>query len=235
MIAMGRQQKLKWRTWGGKRKGAGRPAAGPRPSEKHQKRPVLKAVHPVHVVLRVAPVVGSLRTKETYLAIREATLVAANHEDCRIVHLSIQRTHIHLICEARNRGALSSGMQGFAISCARKINRAIGRKGKVFPDRFHMRILNSPRRVRNCIAYVLNNWRHHREDRAEFARRWLVDPYSSAIAFEGWKEREGEWKASSEEYRPLVVWGARTWLLSEGWRRHGRIGATEVPGGAVVE
>ena len=38
------------------------------------------------------------------------------------------------------------------------------------------------------------------------------------------------WKASSDTYQPLIVWHPKTWLLSEGWLRHGRIDALEVPG-----
>src|SRR5689334_21629180 len=40
---------------------------------RHKKRPVLKPYWPVHVVLRVAPDVGSLRKRLMYRALREAT------------------------------------------------------------------------------------------------------------------------------------------------------------------
>jgi hypothetical protein len=36
---------MTFRTWGGARAGAGRPAKGPRPSERHCKRPPLKPSH----------------------------------------------------------------------------------------------------------------------------------------------------------------------------------------------
>jgi hypothetical protein len=42
-----------------------------------------------------------------------------------------------------------------------------------------------PHVSRNCLAYVLNTWRHHREHRTT---SWLVDKYSPAIVFDGWKE-----------------------------------------------
>src|SRR6185295_8583087 len=93
---------------------------GPKKSRRagspHRVRPELLARHPVHVVLRVIREVGNLRRRFTYKAIREATLTTALREDFRIVHLSIQRTHLHLIVEASSKGALSSGMQGFQIS-----------------------------------------------------------------------------------------------------------------------
>lgn len=49
--------------------------------------------------------------------------------------------------------------------------------------------------------------------------------------FNGWKQLEGHdlmWKWR-ETYEPMIVWLPRTWLLSEGWRRHGLIPCTELP------
>jgi hypothetical protein len=58
----------------------------------------------------------------------------------------------------------------------------------------------------------------------------MVDPFSTATLFLGWKELDGgAWKVR-EDYRPMTVWEPRTWLLAEGWRRHGLIGCHEVPG-----
>jgi hypothetical protein len=48
----------------------------------------------VHVTLRVANAVSNLRRRSVYHAVREATLTTARRENCRIVHLSIQRTHL---------------------------------------------------------------------------------------------------------------------------------------------
>src|SRR5262249_9724207 len=156
---------------------------------------------------------GSLRCKNLYLSIREATIAALAHEDFRIVHMSVQRTHLHLLVEADGKQALSRGMQGFGISAAKQVNRALvtngkRRKGGVFVDRYHATVLRTPRAVRNCISYVLNNWRHHGEDKKRIARRWMVDPFSSAIAFPSWKESDGfAWLFKApERYRPLVVW-----------------------------
>src|SRR3954470_3331714 len=85
---------------GGKRKGAGRPPKGTRAGSGHQKRPAVKPYHALHVVLRVVPAVGSLRRRLMYRAMREATIVAAVRERIRIVHISLQRTHVHLLVEA---------------------------------------------------------------------------------------------------------------------------------------
>ncbi|HEY3806578.1 MAG TPA: transposase [Kofleriaceae bacterium] len=217
---------------GGKRARAGRPRAPHRhrSSERHKKRHAFRASHPLHVVTRVVPRVHSLRRRDLYAAIRDATITVAKHESARIVHLSIQRTHLHLVVEATHKTALARAMQSFLISAARMINRALGERGNVFADRYHATVLTTPRQVRNCVAYVLNNWRRHGEDRE---RGWMVDPFSSAVSFGGWKELEDRRTAlrPPPTYASLIVWFPKTWLLATGWRKHGRIGAFERPRG----
>jgi hypothetical protein len=151
----------------------------------------------------------------------------------------VQRTHIHLIVEADNKLALSRGMQSFQISAAKHINRVYSekmkldarRRGSVFPDRYHQELIETPRQARHALAYVLNNWRKHREDRATFTQTWNVDPYSTGLHFMGWREREEavvHWRGP-ETYDPLVVYFPKTWLLSEGWKKSGTISFYEVP------
>src|SRR5580698_7781912 len=113
---------------GGCRPGAGRPRKGRRSSERHEVRPALEPSEPQHIVSRVLPRAGSLRRRDMYAAVREASIVVTTHDDFRIVHLSIQRTHLHLIVEARTRTALAKGMQGFLLSAARGINAALSRR-----------------------------------------------------------------------------------------------------------
>src|SRR3954469_15222115 len=217
---------------GGKRAGAGRPPKGARAGSPHKKRIAFKASQPLHVGLRVLPEMGRLRRRTMYNAIRKASIVAAVREDFRIIHLSIQGTHLHLIVEAENKTALARGMKSFEISAAKHMNAAMGgRRGQVFVDRYHVEIITSPLQARRALAYVLNNWRKHREDRDAGARTWLVDPFSSGWCFGGWKQRAGHvlrWNVR-ETYEPLCVWTPRTWLLREGWRRHGLIDCYEVP------
>jgi REP element-mobilizing transposase RayT len=222
---------------GGARPGAGRPKRKRgRSSEPHTIRPQLKASQPVHVVMRAASDVGSLRTMEGFAAVREARASTLRLADSfRIIHFTIQRNHIHLIVEAHDRKALSTGMQVFGISCAKQLNAAISarrgvrRRGTVFTDRYYARILKTPREVRNCLSYVLNNWRHHKVDAQH---PWKIDPYSSALAFDGWKERpEGKRFAIPPGYEGSWIWLPRTWLMTTGWRRRGLISIYEVPGG----
>ena len=224
---------------GGKRRGAGRKPKGRRAGSPHKERPELKARHPVHVVLRVIAAVGNLRRRFTYKAIREATLTTAPRKDFRIVHLSIQRTHLHLIVEADNKTALASGMQGFQISAAKHLNAAISRdrpgprrRGAVFPDRYHAEIITNPRQARHTLIYVMTNWRKHGEDRVEPMCSWTIDWFSSAVHFPGWAEYGDEpflWQGP-DTYDPLVVYQPQTWLLREGWKKCGTtISYLEVP------
>ena len=164
-----------------------------------------------------------------YLAVREASITTARREDFRIVHASVQGDHIHMMVEAQSKSAISNGMRGFEISAAMHINNAITRRtgvrrrGVVVSDRYHLRVLTSPRAVRHALAYVLNNWRKHGEDRNGLSRTWKVDPFSSGVRFGGWRELEGAltlWKPPPT-YQALWVWLPKTWLLREGWTRHG--------------
>jgi REP element-mobilizing transposase RayT len=234
----GTAQLVLFKKRGGKRRGAGRKPKGHRAGSPHKARPVLKARHPVHVVLRVTSAVGSLRRRSAYQAIREATLTVARREDFRIVHLSLQRNHVHLLVEAEGKGALAAGMQAFQISAAKHLNAAISkgkrgarRRGTVFPDRYHAEVITSPRQARHVLSYVINNWRKHREDRGQQSSSWAIDWFSSAVMFPGWAEYGDDaflWR-SPPTYDPLVVYQPRTWLLREGWRKFGLISCREVP------
>src|SRR5215475_227325 len=180
---------------GGKRKGAGRKPKGARAGSPHQARPTIKPQHALHVVMRVVPAVGNMRRRSLYKAMRNATITAALHERFRIVHVSIQRNHVHMLVEADSKLALARGMQGFQISAARHINTTLGvgcrrRRGPVFADRYHVEVITSPTRAHHALSYVLGNWRHHGEDQQGQARTWLVDPFSSGISFPDWKELE---------------------------------------------
>jgi REP element-mobilizing transposase RayT len=205
-------------------------------SERHERREAFRASEPVHVVMRCAKRVGSLRRRHLYHAIRKATAAMLKRDDCRIVHASVQGTHLHLVVEASDRMSLARGMQAFQISAAQHINRALSRRsrtmvrGTVFTDRYHAVVLRKPRQVRNALSYVLNNWRRHGEHARGEATAWQIDRYSSAIGFDGWKERQGRPFVPPEDHEPLVVRDAKVWLLTTGWRMHGLISIDEVPG-----
>jgi REP element-mobilizing transposase RayT len=236
------QIEMVFRRHGGKRRGAGRKPTTVRGSViragvPHRRRPLHRAALPLHITLRLGDdVVASLRTlrrRVCYRVLRAAFVRGCCRERgagrFRICQYSVQRTHIHMIVEAGDRQVISRGIQGFCIRVARGLNRLLGRKGRVFGDRYHEQPLASPRQVRNALAYVLNNARRHGEHLgmpAGVQRSW-VDGYSSAIYFDGWQNERALGRPPPDE--PAPVARAETWLLDRGWRRHGLIGMDEMP------
>jgi REP element-mobilizing transposase RayT len=237
---------------GGYRKKSGRkPNNGVRAGMPHGTRPKVTASTPLHVTLRVLAILKTLRDFDIYPAFQKATMSAARFgqnmaggEWFRIVHLSIQSNHLHLLVEASSASALSRGMQSFEISAAKWINHAVGkrtkrrRKGGVFADRYHAEPIKSPLQTRRALSYVLNNWRKHERDRSTVSSTWRVDPFSSGISFTGWKELAerglARWRAP-DGYVPLTVLEPRSWLLRIGWRKHGLVPCAEPPSARMFE
>jgi putative transposase len=230
VVTMRRQGRFEFRTWGGKRRGAGRKRVAARPQVAHRTRERVNARHPILVTTRVVPEVARLRTPVMYDAIRTAMALATKWmyepEPFRIVHASVQGSHLHLLVEAASNAALTRGMKGFLVSCARRLNGIAGRTGKVFSDRFHSSSLATPRQVRNALLYTLANWRKHGEARSG----GRLDPYSSAFALPDWMSEPSIRLAAVPAPMPVAL--PRTWLLAEGWRRAGPISPWTRPGAA---
>src|SRR5262245_14345114 len=87
-------------TWAGARRGAGRPKSRFAKDAPHRERPELSSIHPVHVTLRTRPYVPRLRQSRGYHAVRVVLLRYLDDPEFRIVHISIQSNHIHLLIEA---------------------------------------------------------------------------------------------------------------------------------------
>jgi hypothetical protein len=134
---------------------------------------------------------------------------------------------VHLIVEATSNRDLACGMKSIGARVARAVNRIFARRGPVLADRYHRHVLRTPREVRNALAYVLLNARRHL---AKLGRKLCptgsIDPASSGCWFSGWIRG-----AEPDLLRgPPSVASPRTWLLSAGWRRHGLLSPSEVPG-----
>lgn len=213
--------------WGGPRRGAGRPRVK-NAGVPHRARPVHVARHPLHATLRVTRELSPLRTKLKLKAVKSS--LRDTHEtrtNFRVVHFSLQNTHLHLIVEAEDKNALSRGLRALQIRIARRLNRLADRKGSVFSDRYHARALATPRETRAALAYVLLNGRHHSASRGGGV--WL-DPCSSAARFDGWS-RPCELPPGFVEVEPVeAIAPAKTWLIRVGWKKHGKISPDAVPG-----
>jgi hypothetical protein len=140
-----------------------------------------------------------------------------------VVEYSIQSNHAHFVIEAANADELGRGMKALGARFARVVNRVFRSRGAVLRDRYHLRVLRTPREVRNALAYVLLNVRKHRSQRG-LATPTRIDPASSGRWFSGWLD--GVLPARD----PPVVAFAQSWLLRVGWLRSGRIAPAETPG-----
>lgn len=223
-----RSFKFKKRNWGGVRKNAGRlPKDGLRrekPGVSHLARPRITRHQPAHVTLRVLDHVWNLRTKRCFRHIEWALHAAGTRPDFRVVHFSVLGNHVHLLVEADNARALSSALRSITIRIAHNLNKVMGRKGRVFSDRYHVRVVKTPSEARHALIYVLQNFRKHAEQTGErVPTDWLDLAYSSAAAFDGWRGLE----PSTLDRTPVAV--PKSWLLNEGWRRRGLIALHETP------
>ena len=182
----------------------------------------------MHVVLRTVVRVA-WRTRDYYRFVQRALRGTLGRRGFRIVHVSIQNNHLHLIVEANDRKALTRGMSSFTIRLARIVHASVGGVGKVFAYRYHATQIKTARHARHALAYVLNNWRRHKQD-WEHGRevRATLDEFSSAISFDGWARRHRF--RVPKDYDPLAVSEPRTSLLKVDWRSYGLIQTWEKPG-----
>jgi hypothetical protein len=226
-------------------------APGKRPSVPHRARVRHTGRHPVHVTLRARAGLPSLRSQvvaRELHGILARQRGRAYGDAFQVVEFSIQSNHVHLIVEAvgadgardeeataggavgdgarararaRARDALRAGVTGLVIAFAKRLNGLLGRKGKVWADRWHGRELPTPREVRNALVYVFRNLARHG---TRMLGDGVVDPYSSATSFDGWAR-------SVSALLPTEPWvhpRPRTWLLGRGWRIHGLLDPREV-------
>ncbi|MCA1825317.1 MAG: transposase [Myxococcales bacterium] len=189
-------QQLEFTTHGGRRRGAGRPTTG---RVSHAMRPRFARPTPAHVTLRVGEDVWNLRRKSVLREIRACFAAALGRFGLRLIEFSILGNHLHLIVEADDTAALSRGMQGLTIRIAKALNRLMSRRGTLFADHYHARLLTTPAELVNAIAYVLEN----------AARRYGA---SGPDAF-----------SSAAPNARLALAVPVSWLLTVGWRRAKRI------------
>jgi len=152
--------------------------------------------------------------------------------DFRVVHYSIQASHLHLIVEADTERAigykpLRSGISGLAIAFARRLNMMLRRKGKVWDDRYHRHDLRTPKEARSGLAYVFDNYTHHGE---KTYGEGVLDMYSTAWLFDGWDGPHVVFDES--EWWRWFACRAKTWLVRQGFLLHGKLPIRPWNGGA---
>lgn len=211
---------------GGRRRGAGRKPKGESAGVDHRTRPAQASRFPVHVTVKLQAGLPRLRSRETYAALREAFVAGCERGGFRLVQYAVLNDHLHFVVEASGRSVLSRGVQGLLIRIARRLNKLWERRGKVFADRYHDRVLKSPSEVRNVLRYVLGNGKKHAAQGREVSVPQAMDTFTSAPWFDGFRERIVV-KGLDDVARPVTT--ARTWMLSLGWRRLGLLSVHEMP------
>jgi REP element-mobilizing transposase RayT len=161
----------------------------------HRSRAAFRRASPLHVTLRTAANVYNLRSRRSASALKLAIFGGADRFGVRVVQLSVQGNHVHLLVEAPDQVALGRAMKGLGVRIARRMNAMMKRSGRVIGDRYHARRLQTPTEVRNAMHYIRYNHQHHGIGRA------AVDESSSDAVFAG-----------------LVV-PAQLWLVTVGWKR----------------
>ncbi|HEX5051422.1 MAG TPA: transposase [Planctomycetota bacterium] len=220
------QRALPFRQNGGRRAGAGRKPNGDVAGVGHGPRAARAARFPAHVTLKLRRGLPRLRSRREYAALRAAFAAGCDRHGFRLTHYAVLNDHLHLLVEARHRDALSRGMQGLAIRVAKALNKLWARRGTVFADRYHDRILKTPREVRNALRYVLANGKKHAAQGREVAVPQAIDTFTSAPWFDGFRETVS---VRGIEAMPRPVADARTWMLTIGWRRHGLLSVRDLP------
>src|SRR6476620_45410 len=195
-----RQQLFKFRTWGGRRAGAGRKPKGKTAGVAHAPRPVFARTLPVHVTLRFKKGVWNLRRK-AYRTVEQALGDGAERFGARLLRFSVQGNHLHMLLEADDGDALVRSCRGLSIRIARRLKKLMGRTGRALGERYHTRVLRTPTEVKRAIEYIRDNYKKHYLPDAKVA---FIDPCSS----------------DSPDLR-IVLPTAKAWLAKTGWRRAG--------------
>ena len=151
--------KAKANGWGGKRAGAGRKLTpGRLPSAPHRVRVLNVGRHPILVTMRSLPEIPSLRSarvRELFESVLEDQRSRPYAKGFAVTAHAAVEKELRLIVEgtsSKAQSALRAGMSGLFIAFARRLNILLGRKGKVWSDRWDGRELTTPQELRAARA-----------------------------------------------------------------------------------
>jgi REP element-mobilizing transposase RayT len=212
----------KSKNWGGKRAGSGRKNLSR--TINHMKRGRVNFDFPFHVNQKLAPDLPNLRTAHFHRQLVTA-IKAAHKFGLRVIHYSVLKNHIHLICEARNNADLGAGMRSLFGRISRIVRRISTKPidGSVFRGRYFLNVIRDPRHMRRTLEYVLFNKARHQKVIEH------IDTFSSAAAFSSWKallgrrlngliqEQIENLKPLKDPFLKLGVSPPKSWLAWNGW------------------
>ncbi|MBL8898063.1 MAG: transposase [Planctomycetes bacterium] len=150
----------------------------------HRQRAMKKRGQPRLITVRLADGLPSLRRGGALKLVLAALRASSDRHGMRIIHYTVQSNHLHFLVEADDRECVARGMNALLSPLARALNKLWGRRGKVFPDRYHDAVISTPTQARNALRYVLQNGKKH-----GVVPQASIDLCSSAPIFDGWMER----------------------------------------------
>ncbi|MBL8897647.1 MAG: transposase, partial [Planctomycetes bacterium] len=104
------QLEFDFRQHGGKRKGAGRKPKNAEAGMPHRHRSEKKRSEPLHITVRLADGLPSLRRGGALKVVLAALSASSDRHGMKIIHYSIQANHLHLLVEADDRKCVARAM-----------------------------------------------------------------------------------------------------------------------------
>ncbi|MFT5284335.1 MAG: putative transposase [Planctomycetota bacterium] len=127
----------------------------------HSARLSVSGSHGVHVTVKLRSGIPDLRQAHVIEALERCFSKAKDRFEFELNAYTVMSNHFHFLVYVRSNEALRRGMQGLNIRLARTINRLFNRKGKVFADRFHARVVRGLNAIKKALRYVVQNARKH--------------------------------------------------------------------------
>jgi putative transposase len=122
--------------WGGRRPGAGRKPKGDKPLVSHARRAKIRPGARVSIRWRLDP---AIELKGARAALGSALKAGSEGTGFKVKRAALRGRVAEFTVTARDSERLARGMQGLAIRFARALNRTVGRRGRVFVDRYEVR------------------------------------------------------------------------------------------------
>lgn len=157
-------------------KRAGRPAIHD-PGIRHTRRFRLEKPSSLHLTVKVRNNKADIQSKRILKALHYA-IKRARLKGLRVVHYTLEYNHVHLLVESVDNKILHKGMQAFGITIAKAINKIKKTKGTVYKNRYHLRLINSPKQLKNALHYIFSNGIKHKRTKSR------IDLFNSMIAEE---------------------------------------------------
>jgi REP element-mobilizing transposase RayT len=121
----------------------------------HGKRPVTTS-RPMHITIHTVEGAPSLRQPQAIALFREL-VVEAQRRGVATIAFALQPTHIHWVVRPDSPAALHDALRYVFGQFARRFNRVVVRRGRLFVERAWSTCAKTVRQAWNVLGYVLRN------------------------------------------------------------------------------